>query len=134
MEHRPTPPAPTPGPYFHERSTNEGVGWLLFGRNHRHEPLDHAYDPATGRREPVYESVVIAEMDDLPEAEATATFIARACNSHQALVAAARHALDYVRRVGCGSDQPECIAELESALAAAGGAARPPLPGSQPRA
>lgn len=70
------------------RSENPGVGWLIQGKNTKAEPLDHVYDPASGKREPVYQHIVIGEMDDLPEAQANAEFIVRACNSHDGLLAA----------------------------------------------
>lgn len=113
MENNQTPPAHTPTPWYYGHSENPDVyrnapHWLVLS-----DPVE-----STG------EAIADVETGPGPEtAEANAAFIVRACNSHHALVTAARHALDYVRRVGCGSDQPERIEELESALAAADGSA-----------
>lgn len=81
-------PAHTSLPWSCYRSENPGVGWLIQGKNTIAEPLDHVHDPASGQRDPVYQHLVIGEMDDLPEAQANAEFIVRACNAHDELLEA----------------------------------------------
>lgn len=71
-----TSSAHTPGPWIFDQSAHDDTGLLIFGLNRHHEPLDHVLNPETGKREPVYERVAIAELDKVPEMEANARLIA----------------------------------------------------------